>query len=333
MMKQTTSIAEMTEGHAQGPGVERSVDISVVVPVDEGHGDLSALYSQYRQELAATGLSYEFIFVVKIDDYEAVQGLKKLRTEDSRVNVIMLHRWSGEATALSVGFDKAEGAVILTLPAFFQVIPSEVKRLLKKLLEDGPDVVVGWRHQRSDPLLSRVLAWLFHRLIHTLTQTNYHDFTCSLRAMKRQVAAEVHLYGELHRFFPLLAYQRGFKVVELPVQQSPFDANRKLYAPGTYLRRLLDILTVFFLFKFTKSPLRFFGMVGSMLFIVGAIIVGYLGLYRLFGFGGIAGRPLLVLGALSMIFGAQFFSIGLLGELLIFTHSHIPDYQVHETLE
>ena len=161
---------------------------------------------------------------------------------------------------------------------------------------------------------------LFHQLIRKLTQTTYHDITCSLRAMRRQVAEEVHLYGDLHRFFPLLAYQRGFKVVELPVRQSRHDLKRRPYGPGMYLHRLLDILTVFFLFKFTKKPLRFFGLVGSELFIAGAIIVGYLGLYRLFEFGGIAGRPLLILGALLMMLGAQLFSIGLLGELLIFTH-------------
>ena len=160
-----------------------------------------------------------------------------------------------------------------------------------------------------------------------------HDIACGLRAMKRNVAEEVHLYGDLHRFFPLLAYQRGFTVAELPVQQSRYDSRQRLYAPGMYLRRLLDILTVFFLFKFTKRPLRFFGLLGSQLFIAGAIVVGYLGLYRLLEFGAIAGRPLLILGALFMILGAQLFSIGLLGELLIFTHSHVPDYHVHEILE
>jgi glycosyltransferase involved in cell wall biosynthesis len=333
MMEHATWIAEETAPHQRAPHSEKPVDISVVVPVCEGRADLGEIYRQYLQELAVTGLSYECIFVVKIDDYEALQSLRKLKTEDPRVKVIMLHRWSGEATALSVGFDRAEGQVILTLPAYFQVDCREVNRVLKKLLEDGPDVVIGWRHPRTDPLLTRGLSWLFHWLIRKLTQTNYHDITCSLRAMKRQVAEEVHLYGDLHRFFPLLANQRGFKVVELPVRQSPSDARRRLHAPGMYLGRLLDILTVFFLFKFTKKPLRFFGLVGSELFAAGAIILGYLGLYRLLAFGGIAGRPLLILGALLMILGVQLFSIGLLGELLIFTHSHVPDYQAHEILE
>jgi hypothetical protein len=122
-------------------------------------------------------------------------------------------------------------------------------------------------------------------------------------------------------------------VEELPVHQSPQEARRRFHAPSMYLRLPLDILTIFFLFKFVKRPLRFFGLGGSALFAAGSIIVGYLGLYRIFAFGGIADRPLLILGALLMTLGAQLFSIGLLGELLIFTHSHVPDYQVHEALE
>jgi glycosyltransferase involved in cell wall biosynthesis len=332
-MEQTTLIDRETDHHLAAPGSNKSVEISVVVPVCQGGNDLGELCRQYLRELSAAGLSYEFIFVLKPEDYEALQTLRKLKTEYPRVRVILLHRWQGEATALSVGFEKAEGVVIITLPSSFQVEPSEVRRVLKKLLEEGPDVVIAWRHPRTDSLVNRALSWLFHQLIRRLTQTTYHDITCGLRAMKRQVAAEVHLYGELHRFFPLLAHQRGFSVVELPVQQSRHQAQRRVYVPGMYLRRLLDILTVFFLFKFTKRPLRFFGLVGSQLFVAGAIVVGYLGLYRLLEFGSIAGRPLLILGALLMIVGAQFFSIGLLGELLIFTHSHAQDYQVHEVLE
>jgi hypothetical protein len=151
--------------------------------------------------------------------------------------------------------------------------------------------------------------------------------------MKREVAEEVHLYGDRHRFFPLLAYQRGFRIKEVTVQQSRDDAKRRVYQPGSYLIRLLDILTIFFLFKFTKKPLRFFGLVGSGLFGVGGGITGYLGLYRLLRFGGIAGRPLLILGVLLMVLGVQLFSIGLLGEIIIFTHAQqMKDYTIKKIL-
>jgi glycosyltransferase involved in cell wall biosynthesis len=333
MMDQMTANPKETNQHQQGQCPKKPIQISVVVPVSEGHADLGDLASQYLHELAATGLSYEFIFVLKADDYDALRIIKKLQAEDANVRGILMHRWQGEATALAAGFDKAEGEVILTLSSYFQVEPCEIHRVLKQLLEDGPDLVIAQRLPRTDAMLNRALSWMYHQLIQKLTQTTFHDIACSLRAMRRQVAEEVHLYGDMHRFFPLLAYQRGFKVVELPVRQSRQDVQRRPYGPGTYLRRLLDILTVFFLFKFTKRPLRFFGLLGSELFIAGAIVVGYLCFYRLLGFGAIAGRPLLILGALLMMLGAQLFSIGLLGELLIFTHSHDRDYQVNEILE
>jgi glycosyltransferase involved in cell wall biosynthesis len=332
-MQHTIASAEATDQPQRPQGSKESIQLSVVMAVGTGHADLGELAGQYLNELDATGLSCEFIVVLKGDDYDALQTIKKLQAEDARVKGIVMHRWQGEATALAAGFDKAGGAVILTLPAYCQVEPSEVQRVLKTLLEDGPDVVIAWRHPRTDARLNRALSWIFHQLIRKLTATTYHDITCGLRAMRRQVAEEVHLYGDLHRFFPLLAYQRGFKVVELPVRQSRHDVQRRPDGPGMYLRRLLDILTIFFLFKFTKRPLRFFGLVGSELFLAGAIVVGYLGLYRLLEFGAIAGRPLLILGALLMMLGAQLFSIGLLGELLIFTHAHVQDYQVDEILE
>jgi glycosyltransferase involved in cell wall biosynthesis len=332
-MEQGRLSAETTDHQHEAACTNKSLEISVVMPVCQSYDDLGEICSQYLKELSATGLSYEFICVLKPNHYDALQTLKKLKTAYPSVRIITMNRWQGEAAALSVGFERAQGVMILTLPCYFQVEPYELHRVLRKLLEDGPDLVVAWRRPRANSLFNRGLSRFFHLLMRKLTQTTYHDITCGLRAMKRQVADEVHLYGDLHRFFPLLAYQRGFKVVELPVQQSRYDAKQRLYAPGMYLRRLLDILTVFFLFKFTKRPLRFFGLLGSQLFVAGALVVGYLGLYRLLGFGAIAGRPLLILGALCMILGAQLFSIGLLGELLIFTHSHEADYQVHEILE
>jgi hypothetical protein len=150
--------------------------------------------------------------------------------------------------------------------------------------------------------------------------------------MKRKVIEEIRLYGELHRFLPLLAYELGFKVSEVPVQQSQFDLARRVYEPGIYLRRVLDVLTLFFLVKFTKKPLRFFGLVGSAVSLTGVVILGYLGLDRLLG-GAIAGRPVLILGVLLTVLGLQLFSIGLLGELIVFTHARDrKDYQIEEIL-
>lgn len=312
----------------------QSIDLSVVVPISERYDDLRSLYMQHAKEFSAGGYSYEFIFVLDGPHPEALETLLKLKTEYPRIKVVKLSHWFGEATALSAGFESAGADVIVTIASYFQVEPNEVTHILKKLKGEGKDLVISWRHPRIDSMFNRVQSRIFHSITQLLTGMRYHDISCGLRAMKRQVAEEVQLYGDLHRFFPLLAYQRGFKVAELPVRQSGLDVKKRIQPPGVYLRRLLDILTLFFVFKFTKKPLRFFGLLGSGLFGGGAIITGYLGIYRLLGMGPIAGRPLIVLGALLIVLGVQLFSIGLLGEIIIFTHAReSKEYQVDEILE
>jgi len=312
-------------------GSRKRIDVSIVIPISERHDDLRELYFQYGRELSITGRTHEFIFVLDGPDHDALETLKALKQEHpENVSVIALNRWFGEATALSVGFDKARGEVILTLPSYFQVEPHEVHRMFKKLAEDDQDLVVAWRHPRIDSRFNRAQSWVFHWLVRLLTGARYRDVSCGLRVMRRNVAEEIHLYGDLHRFFPVSAYQRGFHVSEIPVQQSPQDARLRVYRPGVYLRRLLDILTFFFLFKFTKKPLRFFGLIGSGIFGAGTIITVYIGAERLFGTAP-AARPLLILGVLLMVFGIQLFSTGLLGEIIIFTHARdVKEYHVEE---
>jgi glycosyltransferase involved in cell wall biosynthesis len=322
------------EGATPNDTIEgKPIDLSVVIPISERHDDLSELYREYVGELSATGQAYEVIFILDRPDRETLLALKALKKQHPSITVITLSRWFGEATALSVGFEKARGTAILTLPSYFQVEPHEIHALVQKLNQDDQDLVIGWRYPRIDAFFNRVQSKVFHRLVRILTGTSYHDVSCGFRIMKRRVAEEVQLYGDLHRFFPLLAQQRGFKISELPVQQSRRDAARRLHNPGVYLRRFLDVLTLFFLYKFTKKPLRFFGLVGSAVFGAGAIVVGYLGIDRLLG-APLAGRPLLVLGALLMVFGMQLFSIGLLGEIIIFTHARgVKEYQTRDILE
>jgi glycosyltransferase involved in cell wall biosynthesis len=314
-------------------GAEEPIALSVVIPISERHDDLRELHDHYARELAATGQAFEIIFVLDRADPEALLALKALKKEHPAITVVTLSRWFGEATALSVGFEKARGTAILTLPSYFQVEPHQIHGLIQKLVEDHNDLVIGWRYPRIDAFFNRVQSRVFHWLVRALTGTSYHDISCGFRIMKRAVAKEVQLYGDLHRFLPLLAHQRGFKIAEVPVQQSPRDAARRMQTPGIYLRRLLDVLTLFFLYKFTKKPLRFFGLVGSGIFGAGAIVNAYLGVDRLLGVP-LAGRPLLVLGVLLMVFGVQLFSIGLLGEIIIFTHARgVKDYQTRDILE
>jgi glycosyltransferase involved in cell wall biosynthesis len=332
-MEQATLFAGESAHDRRALDVGKRVELSVVVPISERHDDLRELYRHYAQELSAAGHEYEFIFVLDGPNHEALRSLNALKKEYPTISVVRLNRSFGEAAALSVGFEKAGGSVILTLASYFQVEPHEIHRLVQALAEDNNDLVIAWRYPRVDSYFNRVQSRVFHWLVRMLTGTGYHDISCGLRVLKRQVADEVHLYGDLHRFFPLLAHQRGFRVVEVPVRQSSLDAGRRVFRPGVYLRRLLDVLTLFFLYKFTKKPLRFFGLVGSAIFGAGAGVTAYLGLDRLLGTP-LGGRPLLILGVLLMVFGVQLFSIGLLGEIIIFTHAReFHDYQIGEVLE
>lgn len=313
---------------------ESQIGCSVVVPISERHDDLHELYIQFSKALSKAGVRFEFIFVLDGAKSEAQKMLSEMKEDHPEIKVIALNRWFGEATALSVGFEHAKAERIMTLSPYFQVEADGVKKLFSALESEEADLVISRRFPRIDSLFNRMQSAVFHWLTKILTGTRYHDISCGLRLMRRKVVEEVHLYGDLHRFFPLLAYQRGFKIVEVSVRQSLQDKKRRIYNPGVYLRRLLDILTLFFLFKFTKKPLRFFGLLGSALSGSGAVILGYLGLYKLLGLGGIAGRPLLILGVLLMVLGVQLFSIGLLGEVIIFTHaSETKDYQVKEILK
>jgi glycosyltransferase involved in cell wall biosynthesis len=307
--------------------------LSVVVPISERYDDLRGIYLQYAREISSAGLAYEFIFVLDGPDPAALESLKALKKDYPAITVIALGHWFGEATALSVGFETAKGATIVTVPAYFQVQPYEIQRMLKEFVEREQDLVIAWRYPRIDPLFNRLQSRAFHALIRLLIGTKYQDISCGLRVMKRKVAQEIRLYGDLHRFLPLLAHQRGFKIAEVPVQQSFHDAKKRVYGPGVYLRRLLDILTLFFLYKFTRKPLRFFGLVGSGVFCAGAILTAYLGVDRLLGVP-LASRPLLILGVLWMVFGVQLFSIGLLGEIIIFTHARdLKEYHTEEIVK
>jgi glycosyltransferase involved in cell wall biosynthesis len=309
-------------------------DISVVIPVCQGRGDLCELYRQYSREILKTGYCYEFIFVIDGNDRETSERQEQLKEVDPGIRVLTLNRSLGEAAALAYGFEQARAPIVVTLPAYFQVEPSEIQQVIKTLAQGEVDLVISQRCPRKESPFGRLRSRVFHRLVGVVTGRIHQDLACGVRAMKRQVAREVALYGDLHYFFPVLAYQRGFKVAEITVQPSRHDSGRRISQPVSYLRRVLDLVNLFFLFKFTRKPLRFFGSVGLALSGSGAIITGYLGAYRLLEFGGISQRPLLMLGVLLMVVGIQLFSIGLLGELIIFTHARqVKEYQIKDVLE
>ncbi|HWP35433.1 MAG TPA: glycosyltransferase, partial [Thermodesulfobacteriota bacterium] len=224
----------------------------------------------------------------------------------------------GEAEALAAGFARAAGELVVALPAAATVEPADLHRLLEPVAAGEADLVMARRDRPGRAAWDRLQGAAFHWLVRKLTGVGLSDLSSGVAVMRRRVAVELRLYGDLHRFMPILAAGRGFRVGELVVRSRPGPRRPHLRAPGTYMRRLLDLLTVFFLLKFTRKPLRFFGLLGSLLAAAGGALLGYLGVERLAGVP-LAERPLLLLAVLLLVLGVQAVGLGLLGELIIYT--------------
>ncbi len=311
----------------------RAVDVSVIIPVTSRHDDLTEIYRTHADVLRRSDRSFEFIIVSDAGFETAVSPLRALQRLGEPIRVLQLPRKFGEATALMIGFERARAEAIVTLPAYLQSDPEGVAEILEAL-DKGADMVVASRTNREDALLNRLQHRVFNALTNRLTGMSFTDIGCSLRAMRRSVTRELRLYGNLHGYLPLLAYQRGFRVEERPVGQHVRDTRPRLFGPRVYVNCLLDIMTVAFLSKFTRKPLRFFGMIGSGLFAGGFLLSLILAAQRLLGGTPLADRPLLLLGVLLMVLGVQVASIGLLGEIIVFTHARrMKDYTIEMILD
>jgi hypothetical protein len=234
---------------------------------------------------------------------------------------------------MAAGFANSTGDIILTLPAFRQVQSEELGKILDTLSGDA-EMVVAQRYPRLDPMFNRMASNVFHGLLRMTLEFPFGDLGCGVRAFKREILDELHIYGDLEVFLPLLAHDQGFKVVECRVAQARDDAFRRVYSPKVYLQRLLDILTFIFLVRFTKKPLRFFGLLGALVFAVGGIATLWLVVERLFFGVALADRPALFLASLMIVLGIQMLAVGLIGELIIFTHAKdIKEYAISEIIE
>lgn len=308
-----------------------SIDVTAIVPVLQRVDDLSELYSGYSAALRETGKSFEIIFVVDGGNDSAVEELHRLHEQDAGFKVVCLAKYFGESTVLSAGFAEARGDAILTLPAYHQIEPASLQALFDAY--EDVDVVIARRWPRAGNLFEAIRRNTFHFFLKVLSGEQYNDLGCGVRLFSRELVREVHLYGDLHRFFPVLASRQGFRVLEVDVAQSPKDSFRGRYRLREYLHRVLDIVTVFFLVRFTKKPLRFFGMVGSAVLALGMIVVSLLVIQRLFFDVALADRPALLLGSLMLVLGVQIFALGLVGELIIFTHArYMKEYTVAEII-
>ena len=308
------------------------IDISAVVPVGGRRDDTGALAREYIESLDHTGHSFEIIFVLDDRHEELYEHLVELAQQDQRLRIVRLARSFGESASLTAGFEMASGEIVLTLPAYYQIKAEEIQKLISEL--DSADVAIGARWPRASSSKFEIYRRkFFHWLVESVIGNSFSDLGCGARALKRTVVEEVPVYGDQHRFLPLLAIRRGFRVQEVQVEQSDKDRYEGGYGLRIYVRHMLDILTIFFLVRFTKRPLRFFGTIGSMTFAVGFVFLAYVLFERIFFDVALADRPALLLSSLLVVLGLQIFALGLLGELIIFTHARdIKEYTIEKVV-
>lgn len=310
-------------------------ELSIVIPLYNEEESIQALYAALVAALNQGERSYEVIIVDDGSDDGSYPLLREIALQDGRIHLIRLRRNFGQTAAFAAGFDHARGDVIITLDADLQNDPCDIPLLLAKI-DEGYDVVSGWRQDRQDRFLDRRLpSILANRLISNITDVRLHDYGCSLKAYRRSVLEHVRLYGELHRFIPALAAQVGAAVTEVPVNHHARQFGRSKYGIGRTVRVMLDLITVWFLNSYATRPIHVFGTLGLAAGFLGVLINAYLSFIKLVFNEPIGGRPLLILGVLLIMVGVQLITMGLIGELVIRTYHESqgkPIYIVREVV-
>ena len=309
---------------------ERTIaSLSIVIPVFNEVESVPLLYDEIVATADSLSLPWELIFIDDGSTDGTTRVLHEVYERDPRVQIIEFRRNFGKSAALAAGFEAADGDAIITMDGDLQDLPAEIPRLIEQL-NRGADLVSGWKFPRHDPLNKRLPSSIFNSVVRSLSGVKLHDFNCGLKAYRREVIKEIRIYGELHRYIPLLAHFRGFRVVEIQVGHRARKYGRSKFGNGRFARGFFDLLTVLFLAQYTRRPLHFFGWFGVGALMVGFIINAYLAINWLLGHA-IGTRPLLTLGVLLMIIGAQFVVFGLLAEMIASTKTE-RDYSVRRTL-
>jgi len=314
------------------PGGDRSAtEISVVIPVLDEKENVVPLTAEVRDVLQSLGRTHEIIFVDDGSRDGTTDLLRGLAREHPEVGLIVFRKNFGKAAALLAGFERSRGAFVITMDGDQQDDPAEIPRLIERL-EQGDDLVSGWKRKRRDPPGKVIPSRVFNLATSLIGGLRLHDYNCGLKGYRRAVIENIDLYGELHRYIPVLAHRKGFRVGELAVNHRPRRHGRSKYGLGRYSKGFLDLITVFFLTRFTRRPLHLFGAVGLLFFLAGFSINTYLTVIWLQG-RTIGHRPLLFLGILCVIVGIQMLSTGLLGEMMAnFINRRQHDYVIHEEI-
>ncbi len=310
-------------------------EISLVIPVYNEEGNLPNLYREITEVLEPYGRAYEIVFIDDGSTDASFALLSALHHKDSRVRVVRFRKNFGQTAALAAGFAEARAPVIVTLDADLQNEPADIPRLAERL-DAGFDIVCGWRKDRKDPFVSRILpSTIANWLISVTTGVRLHDYGCTLKAFRSDVVKNLHLYGEMHRFIPAVASSIGVSIDEVVVGHRPRSQGESKYGISRTFRVILDLMTVKFLLSYSSRPLQIFGSAGLLMGLVGVSFGAYLTWVK-FGLGQpIGGRPLLLLASLLMLGGLQLVSLGLVGELLVRLNQESrtrPSYAIREIL-
>lgn len=317
-------------------GVQRepldAPSLSVIVPVTARTSSLGVVVKEYLETLVGLTDTFELVCVVDGAFAHLTRELVPLKADFPQLGIVTMPRSFGDATAISVAFEASRGERVLLLPPYRHVLPQDLEHLLDSAEE--ADVVVGCREPRLDGRFNKLQTRIFSLLASRISGLKLKDAGCAVCLVDRAVLEEVQLYGDFHRFLPLLADRQGFTVRECPLRQAPEDQRTRVHSPGVYVRRLLDLLSVYFILRFTKKPFRFFGLIGSGLIALGGIVSAWVVVERL-AFGvALADRPALLLGSLLMVFGLQILSVGLIGEIIIFSHAReMKEFNVRRVIE
>ena len=300
--------------------VREKVELSIVIPIYNEEENLPILYEKLKNVLDSLGKSYEIIFVNDGSTDKSWEIIKEFAEKDPHVVGVNFRRNFGQTAAMSAGFDIAKGEVIITMDGDLQNDPEDIPKLLEKLNE-GYDIVSGWRKDRKDDFLSRTLpSRIANWLISKVTGVHLHDYGCSLKAYRAEVAKNLDYYGEMHRFLPALSKAVGAKVTEIPVKHHPRIYGKSKYGISRTFKVLLDLILVKFLLDYRTKPLRVLGGTGAVLFLIGFLALAYLVFVKIFLGQDIGQRPLLIFGTLFVLTGIQLISTGIVAELITRTY-------------
>jgi len=295
--------------------------ISVVIPLYNEEESIVPLSHELRKALSRININYEVILIDDGSTDSSLQKLKEVTKTDNRFRFLSFRKNYGKSAALQVGFKAATGDAVVTMDADLQDDPQEIHNLLKKL-EEGFDLCSGWKKKRQDPFIKKISSKFFNFVTRVISGIKIHDFNCGLKAYRKEVVENVKVYGELHRYIPVLAKWQGYSITEVPVMHHQRRYGKTKFGISRFFKGFIDLLTVTFVTRYIKRPMHFFGFLGALAFLVGIIILGYLTVLWVQGHS-LSNRPMIFLGMLLIIVGVQLFAVGLLGEVIV--HNAMDD--------